>query len=292
MDVSHEDVLGVIRLVREVCDRWDDPRNWRDCLLRGACQLINGHVGTIMADYYGERGWFGDLTVIAAVGIPKTMEEDYRTAVAQQGQRRFEEVAQNNPAVGLIVQTVRRQGWATMAGNQVAAELARSASASEPISVETTKSASDIQELRQHIDCDDCVVSVRIVDVPRRPEVITIERPHGAALFVEREIALLRLLHDEIAPLVGVRLATEEHVSRDGLSKRLRETLALLLDGHSEKQVAHQLKLGMPTIHDYVTMLYEHFQVTSRAELLAYFIRRIPMPRDPRIGESVVGTIR
>ena len=89
-----------------------------------------------------------------------------------------------------------------------------------------------------------------------------------------------------------MRLATEEHVSRDGLSKRLRETLSLLLDGHSEKQVAHQLKLGVPTIHDYVTMLYEHFQVSSRAELLAYFIRRTPMPRDPRIGESVVGTIR
>ena len=42
---------------------------------------------------------------------------------------------------------------------------------------------------------------------------------------------LLKLLHDEIAPLIGVRLATEEHLCREGLSKRLRETLSLLLDG-------------------------------------------------------------
>jgi DNA-binding NarL/FixJ family response regulator len=92
-------------------------------------------------------------------------------------------------------------------------------------------------------------------------------------------VALLKLLHDEIAPLVGVRLATEEHLSRDGLSRRLRETLTLLLDGQSEKQVASALNLGTRTVHDYVTRLYEHFRVSSRAELLAYFIRRTPVPR-------------
>ena len=92
-------------------------------------------------------------------------------------------------------------------------------------------------------------------------------------------MAILKLLHDEIAPLVGVRLTTEEHLSRDGLSKRLRETLTLLLEGQSEKQVASALNLGTRTVHDYVTRLYEHFRVSSRAELLAYFIRRRPVPR-------------
>jgi DNA-binding NarL/FixJ family response regulator len=92
-------------------------------------------------------------------------------------------------------------------------------------------------------------------------------------------VALLKLLHDEVAPLVGVRLATEDHLSRDGLSRRLRETLTLLLEGQSEKQVASALNLGARTVHDYVTRLYEHFRVSSRAELLAYFIRRVPAPR-------------
>ena len=136
------------------------------------------------------------------------------------------------------------------------------------------------RDFRRQIDCDDYVVSMRIVDVPRRPEAINIDRPHGAPHFGQREVELLKLLHDEIAPLIGVRLTTEEHLSRDGLSKRLSETLSLLLDGRSEKEVASALRLSARTVHDYVSMLYKHFQVSSRAELLAYFIRRTPMPRD------------
>lgn len=103
--------------------------------------------------------------------------------------------------------------------------------------------------------------------------------PSIARTFGPREVALLKLLHDESAPLVGVRLTTEEHLSRNGLSRRLRETLTLLLDGQSEKQVASEMNLGTRTVHDYVTRLYEHFRVSSRAELLAYFIRRTPAPR-------------
>jgi DNA-binding CsgD family transcriptional regulator len=105
---------------------------------------------------------------------------------------------------------------------------------------------------------------IRVVDPPQRPEAISIDRPHGALFFGEREVTLLKLLHDEIAPLVGVRLATDLHLSRDGLSRRLRETLNLLLEGHSEKQVATTLGLSQRTVHDYVTRLYEHFRVSSR----------------------------
>ena len=97
----------------------------------------------------------------------------------------------------------------------------------------------------------------------------------------------MKLLHDEIAPLVGVRLTTEEHLSRDGLSRRLRETLSLLLEGQSEKQVASSLNLGTRTVHDYVMRLYEHFRVSSRAELLAYFIRRTPAPRGRLVGSAL-----
>jgi len=103
-----------------------------------------------------------------------------------------------------------------------------------------------------------------------------VDRPHGAERFGAREVALLKLIHDEIAPLVGVRLATEEHLCRDGMSKRLRETLELLLEGKSEKEVARELDLSVKTVHEYVGMIYKHFRVSSRAELMAYFIRRTP----------------
>lgn len=81
-------------------------------------------------------------------------------------------------------------------------------------------------------------------------------------------------------------LSTEEHLSRDGLSKRLRETLTLLLEGYSEKQVACELRLAPRTVHDYVAMLYQHLRVSSRAELLAYFIRRKPIMRPLELPEE------
>jgi hypothetical protein len=41
-------------------------------------------------------------------------------------------------------------------------------------------------------------------------------------------------------------------------------------------------------VHEYVTALYQHFNVSRRAELLANFIRRRPAPRvsEVRMGDG------
>jgi len=54
----------------------------------------------------------------------------------------------------------------------------------------------------------------------------------------------------------------------DASSPRLQQTLACLLDGDSEKQLAARLGLSRATIPQYVTALYRYFGVTSRAHLL------------------------
>ena len=276
MDVSFDDVSCVIRLVREVSDRWDDPSAWREHLLQGACRLLNAHVGIMLADYQPERGWFGSLAVTSVVGVPVPLRSLVQPAISQMDQRQFADVSENLlPGVMNMYADMERQGWVTAAGSLLADEASYHASPW-------------YQDFFKRLDCDDYVVSIRVVDLPPRPEAITIDRPHGAAPFGSREVALLKLLHDEIAPLVGVRLTTEEHLSRNGLSRRLRETLTLLLDGQSEKQVASSMNLGTRTVHDYVTRLYDHFHVSSRAELLAYFIRRRPV-RAEQPWQSVPG---
>src|SRR5262249_17066726 len=58
------------------------------------------------------------------------------------------------------------------------------------------------------------------------------------------------------------------------LSPRLRQVLRCLLEGDSELQVARRLELSSETVHQYVKSLYRHFGVNTRAELLAYFLRR------------------
>lgn len=270
MNLSHEDVSNVIRIVREVSDRWDDPDAWREHLLLEACDLLGGNVGMMIADSgAGELG-FGRPIVTSVVGLSPTLRELVPQAISQLANRPYDDCSQSlMPGLSALHSQIDRQGWVTVAREAIT-------------DMETYHAAPMYQNFRRQIDCDDYVISIRVVDVPRRPEAINIDRPHGAPPFGLREVELLRLLHDEIAPLVGVRLATESHLCRGGLSKRLRETLSLLLDGRSEKEAASILGLSARTVHDYVTMLYEHFEVSSRAELLAYFIRRQPVLRNGR----------
>lgn len=267
VDISPDDVSRVVRLVREVCDRWDDPAAWRRHLLQGACSLLEGNVGMMVADHSPGRETFGRPFVISVVGVPAALLPSVSQAVSQFESRGYEECARDiMPGMAALHTILNRQGWVTAARDHFTTAADYHA-------------AQSYTNFRRQLGCDDYVISIRIVDVPRRPEAISIDRPHGAPAFGQREVELLRLLHDEITPLIGVRLATEEQLCRDGLSKRLNETLTLLLQGRSEKEVASALKLSTRTVHDYVTMLYEHFHVSSRAELLAYFIRREPAGR-------------
>lgn len=267
MDISLNDVSNVVCLVREVCDRWDDPQAWREHLLQGACALLNANVGMMLTEHEGKMYRFGRLSVTSVVGLPGVTKQLVQPAVLQIQNRDYQDVADNFlPGLTRLYDSLVKQGWVTMLRSQMADK-------------DTYHAAPHYLSFRKELDCDDFVVSIRMVDEPLRPEGITLDRPHGAEPFGEREVTILKLLHDEIAPLVGVRLATEEHLRRDGLSKRLRETLSLLLGGLGEKQVAEELGLSIKTVHDYVGMLYRHFRVSTRGELLAYFIRRQPVHR-------------
>ena len=57
------------------------------------------------------------------------------------------------------------------------------------------------------------------------------------------------------------------------LSPRMRETLHCLLSGDSEKQAAAKLGVSQHTVHVYVKQLYRKFNVNSRGELLARWVR-------------------
>lgn len=59
--------------------------------------------------------------------------------------------------------------------------------------------------------------------------------------------------------------------STDSLPPRLHGVLECLLKGCSERESAAQLGLSPRTVHKYVEQLYRHFEVRSRAELMALF---------------------
>lgn len=60
----------------------------------------------------------------------------------------------------------------------------------------------------------------------------------------------------------------------DALAPRHVQTLALLLDGFSEKEIARRLGISPHTVHQYIKDLYKRYAVSSRAELLARHYKR------------------
>jgi DNA-binding NarL/FixJ family response regulator len=81
-----------------------------------------------------------------------------------------------------------------------------------------------------------------------------------------------RKLVAEFCRLVGEQLG-KPALPGEGLAPRLRQTLQRLLAGDSEKQIAAHLGVSPHTVHVYVKSLYRHYDVCSRGELLARFVR-------------------
>jgi DNA-binding CsgD family transcriptional regulator len=58
------------------------------------------------------------------------------------------------------------------------------------------------------------------------------------------------------------------------LAPRVRQVLRCLLEGDGDKQIARRLGISPYTVNQYTKVIYRHFRVASRAELLALWIRR------------------
>jgi DNA-binding CsgD family transcriptional regulator len=110
-----------------------------------------------------------------------------------------------------------------------------------------------------------------------RVDQIGLHRAAAERDFSARERRLIHLFHAELGRLVGpVLIAAGDPFSPTRLPPRVREALRCLLEGDSEKQVAARMGVSQPTVHQYVTALYRHYRVSSRAELLARVLRRPP----------------
>jgi DNA-binding NarL/FixJ family response regulator len=82
-------------------------------------------------------------------------------------------------------------------------------------------------------------------------------------------VRLVRLVHDEMRPLLGQALVMPGPVSPEPeLPKQLAQVLACLLEGDAEKRVAERLGLSPHTVNRHVQRLYRRFDVHSRGELM------------------------
>ena len=130
-------------------------------------------------------------------------------------------------------------------------------------------------EYYRPIGLDEPLVSLYQVSEGGLINVIGLTRARGDRPFSSRQQQLLTFFHTEVGPLIGRSLVSVAEPRPDALAPRLRQTLACLLEGDSEKQVASRLGLSQATTHEYVTAVYRHFGVQSRAQLMAHAIKRL-----------------
>ena len=82
-----------------------------------------------------------------------------------------------------------------------------------------------------------------------------------------------RAMIAEFCRLLGTGFSAPPPDPTAGLAPRHVQTLQRMLAGDSVKQVALHLGVSPHTVHVYVKALYRHFDVSSRGELLARFVR-------------------
>lgn len=96
-----------------------------------------------------------------------------------------------------------------------------------------------------------------------------LHRTSGDQPFTHAQHRLVRLFHVELGRLWKRDALCRAKDPGADLPPRLTQTLAALLDGMSEKQIALKLELSQHTVHNYVKALHQRFEVCSRGELLA-----------------------
>ncbi len=147
-----------------------------------------------------------------------------------------------------------------------------------------------LDEHLRPIGVDDHVVST--CPVPGRSTIsaLALYRPWGARPFSDREVAMVQLFHEELSWVLArsERDAVEPDMALDGSCARLpprqRETLAALLQGASEKEIAERLAISPHTVHGYVKTIHRELGVRSRGELLSMFISSRHASRSAHAG--------
>ncbi|GIK19966.1 MAG: LuxR family transcriptional regulator [Leptolyngbya sp. PLA2] len=251
------DVRRCARLVDECRDAGADHQAWQTRLLTGLFSLLDAQVGISgnMRDFGPGRPnqHLGSIRL----GWPDQRAErawlDYVESVPVERTPEFPSLARTT---GAIVTRLRDQLWDRTSWYRSRA----------------------FNEIHRRSGIDDYVISLQRLPVGGLCHSLWIHRPVGAPPFGRRHWWMLRYVHERVGRLVGGPLASAVEPSVSDLTPRRRQILDGLLDGDSEKQIAYRLDLSRPTVHEHVMAVYRHFGVSSRGELMAWFVGRTRPP--------------
>ncbi len=248
------EVRAVFRLVGECRDLGADPEAWRDHVTRSLGELTGSQVCAVAESARpGDDGMPGTVHQAVAHGWASPRAFEIWASHMARGEYHREPIARSMQAYA------SRRG---ICGRDQA------------VDDRTWFGSPFYNETLRACELDEFLVSFMDLPGGHRQDFIALYRAPGGGVFRRRDRRLIRLFHAELARHFGASLATLDDPSPATLTPRLRDTLRCLLEGDGEKQAALRLGLSTQTVHQYVKALYRHFRVTSRPELMAYFLRR------------------
>jgi DNA-binding CsgD family transcriptional regulator len=247
-----QDIRDAYRLIGDCRDLGSDPVLWHGRMLEGLARLIGAAAAT-----GGEGRWQ------RPGGVPQPLSA-FSAGLDAAGQRRYqvymrESETPNDPTMKALSDI---PGWLVVRKR------------TEVVPDDEWYRSTLFNDYLRPGHLNHALYSVRQISEDHTISAIGLYRALGERDFSHRDRQFLRFFHAELGRLIGNSLVSGFDPDPLQLPRRERETLACLLEGDSEKQVAARLGVSSLTAHQYVKSLYGRFGVHSRAELLAHFLRR------------------
>jgi DNA-binding CsgD family transcriptional regulator len=247
------DIARMLRLVNCVHETKDSAQARRHALLDGLCRLTAASVallliGSIVGAGEREAQWF---TIDGGACNPALMDS------------LDAEDEECDPAFQKMLRRARQRRH-----GQVATFTRR-----ELTDDQTWYSSQHVREVRRKAGLDDSLYSSLTTGADKVACICLSRRWGSQRRFGNREKNILDLLHPACAWVYHDE-SPKAYLDSLALSPREKQTLWKLLAGRGEKEIAAEMHLSINTVHHYVKALYKHFDVSSRAELLAKWMGR------------------
>jgi DNA-binding CsgD family transcriptional regulator len=251
------DFRQILRLVGECRDLGDDPRCWRSHLVAGLCRLTGAGMGVAAEMGDCTRGPRRDLGT-ATWGWENGF--DRPTWLRMLAEFRHDPLY--NPIMNHYIPRLPRADGDCL----TRAMMIRDAD---------WYRSPYYQLLQRTIGADATLICFRAVaGADDEDSEVFPGRAVGEPDFSARDRAIVREAHAAVGPLVGGAPARFRDPAPSDLPPRTRQVLACLLEGDSDKQVAALLRISPATVNGHTKVIYRHFDVEARSELLARWIRR------------------
>lgn len=252
-----EDLRALLRIINGLHEAPPDPLIRKRFLLKELCALSRAKVGICAITHLAQP--LRTLSPVPAVifGIRGDAENAILHRYYQTGEP-------SDPFRSAMIRQLLKKGLTLLTRRR-----------EQVIPNDTWNRSDHVLQVRRPTGLGHCVCSMLPLEGTQLVGELMLFRGAGERKpFSPRELSLLDVFHGEVA---WIYQADVPFGSPDiqSLTPRQRQTLQYLLAGHSEKQIASMLRLSRNTVHHYVKALHRHFNVSSRSELLARWVRPV-----------------